>query len=40
MVLKIIFHGIATVMLLLNNSCSKEEYPLDASGLTYRKVCV
>lgn len=36
MVLKIIFHGIATVMLLINNSCSKEEFLLDASGLTYK----
>lgn len=36
MVLKNIFHIIATIVLLLNNSCSKEEYPLDASGLTYK----
>ena len=36
MVLKNIFQGIATVLLLLNNSCSKEKFPLDANGLTHK----
>lgn len=36
MVLRAFFHAIMTVMILLSNSCSKEEFPLDASGLTYK----
>lgn len=36
MVLKFYFPAIMTVMILLSNGCSKEEFPLDASGLTYK----
>jgi len=36
MVQKIFFYGIASIMLLINNSCSKEEFPFNASGLTYK----
>lgn len=36
MVLKIFFHGLIATVLLFNNSCSKENFPVDSSELTYR----
>lgn len=36
MVLKIFFHGLIATVLLINNSCSRETFPIEANDLTYK----